>query len=62
MLIKIDRLIRFCSFFLKQLGIDDGQKKRDTADLSATYVSWNPGQQLKLSILNSLFDIRRLPN
>jgi hypothetical protein len=42
MLIKIDRIIRFCSTFFKKFGIDGGQQNKDTSDPSATYVSWNP--------------------
>jgi hypothetical protein len=43
LLIKIDRVIRFCSTFFLKFGINGGQQKMDTSDLSATYVSWNFG-------------------
>jgi hypothetical protein len=43
MLIKIDRIIRFCPTFFLKFGIDGGQQNMDTSDPNATYVSWNPG-------------------
>jgi hypothetical protein len=50
MLIKIDRIIRFCPTFFLKFGMD-------TSDPSATYVSWNPGQ--KLETKNSYFSLRQ---
>jgi hypothetical protein len=49
MFIKIDRIIRFLSTFFYKFNIDDGQQNMVTFDLSATYVSWNPGQKLQKS-------------
>ncbi len=43
MLIKTDRVIRFCPTFFLKFGIDGGQQNMDTSNPSATYVSWNPG-------------------
>ncbi len=43
MLIKIDRVIRFCPTFFLKFGIEGGQQNMDTSDLSVIYVSWNPG-------------------
>jgi hypothetical protein len=43
MLIKIDRVIRFCPTFFLKFGIDSGQQNMNPSDLSAIYVSWNPG-------------------
>jgi hypothetical protein len=43
MVIKIDRVIRFCPTFFLKFGIDGGQQNMDTFDPSASYVSWNPG-------------------
>jgi hypothetical protein len=62
MSIKIDRVIRFLSAFFSKFGIDGGQQKMDTSDLSATYVSWNPGQKLETKIFASHFGSPQIPN
>jgi hypothetical protein len=60
--IKTDRIIQFCSTFFLKFGIDDGQQNMDTSDLSAIYVSWNPGKKLVLKILISRFGNLQIPN
>jgi hypothetical protein len=51
MFIKIDRVIRFWSTFFLKFGIDGGQQKIYTFDLSATFVSWNLDRSWKLKSL-----------
>jgi hypothetical protein len=42
--------------------IDGGQQNMDTSDISATCVSWNPGQKLELKIFISRSGRPQLPN